>query len=156
MLHARKSYKDIQDPTGKIPKEEPVFLIRGQDLAGYAAVRGWIELTRMAGGDPAMLNMVKGHAKKMKAWPKKKVADLPPGDISVWDETDAASLILDSGITYTAQEAAAVFDMSEAAFQAEVRANAFPNEKHCYKAGDIFLFFINRIRNAAAERGHHG
>ncbi len=39
MKHARKDYDRIQDTVGKIPENEPVFLIRGQDLAAPAALR---------------------------------------------------------------------------------------------------------------------
>lgn len=31
MIHARKDYNRIQDPEGKIEKDEPVFLIRAKD-----------------------------------------------------------------------------------------------------------------------------
>ena len=31
MIHAREDYNRIQDPTGKIPADEPVFLLRAQD-----------------------------------------------------------------------------------------------------------------------------
>lgn len=31
MIHARSDYDHIQDPSGKIGKDEPVFLIRGKD-----------------------------------------------------------------------------------------------------------------------------
>ena len=36
MKHARSDYDRIQDPDGKIPANEPVFLIRGQDVCAYA------------------------------------------------------------------------------------------------------------------------
>jgi len=32
MKHAREDYNRIQDPDEKIPDNEPVFLLRGQDV----------------------------------------------------------------------------------------------------------------------------
>lgn len=32
MKHAREDYNRIQDPAGLIPEDEPVFLLRGQDI----------------------------------------------------------------------------------------------------------------------------
>lgn len=61
-----------------IPADEPVFLIRGQDLVGAAAVRAWADLAEAAGSPPDILAMARGHAEKMDAWPKKKVADAAP------------------------------------------------------------------------------
>ncbi|WP_372395234.1 hypothetical protein ABMY26_07135 (plasmid) [Azospirillum sp. HJ39] len=63
--------------TRTIPDDEPVFLIRGQDAVGGAAVRAWADLASAAGADPDILRSALDHADKMDAWPKKKVADLP-------------------------------------------------------------------------------
>ena len=62
-----------------IPDDEPVFLIRGQDAVGGAAVRCWADLAACAGADPKMVAMAREHAKAMDAWPKKGVPDLPAG-----------------------------------------------------------------------------
>lgn len=40
MIHARDDYNRIQDPAGKIPADEPVFLLRAQDALACQAV-GW-------------------------------------------------------------------------------------------------------------------
>lgn len=61
-----------------IPVDEPVFLIRGQDVVGAAAVRAWADLAERAGSAPDIVAVARGHANKMDAWPKKKVADLAP------------------------------------------------------------------------------
>lgn len=60
-----------------IPADEPVFLIRGQDVAGGDAVRAWADLAEAAGAAPDILAIAREHAAKMDAWPRKKVADLP-------------------------------------------------------------------------------
>lgn len=41
MKHNRKDYDRIQDPEGLIPKDEPVFLLRGKDAYTPATVRYW-------------------------------------------------------------------------------------------------------------------
>ena len=76
MKHARKDYNRIQDPDGKIPDDEPVFLIRGQDASGPATVRAWADFNDLAGGDPELSRLAREHAKLMDRWPTKKPADL--------------------------------------------------------------------------------
>lgn len=80
MKHARYEYDRIQDPMGKIPEDEPVFLIRGQDAVGPAAVRAWVLLAEAAGASPNITTMAKRHADLMEAWQeatgKAKVPDL--------------------------------------------------------------------------------
>jgi hypothetical protein len=77
MRHARTDYDRIQDPEGKIPEDEPVFLIRGQDIVAGNTLRTWADLAEKAGADPDIVALVRNHAVKMDHWPKKKVPDLP-------------------------------------------------------------------------------
>lgn len=77
MLHARPDYNRIQDPANKIPADEPVFLVRGQDHVGAEVVRAWARANTATGGDPVMSEMAMQHAAKMDAWATKKQADLP-------------------------------------------------------------------------------
>jgi hypothetical protein len=79
MKHAREDYQRFQDPAGVVPKDEPVFLIRGQDKVGAATVRIWAELNDAAGGDPELSRRAREHAERMDRWPKKKIADLQMG-----------------------------------------------------------------------------
>jgi hypothetical protein len=60
-----------------IPLDEPVFLIRGQDLVGGDAVRDWAKRAEAKGASPEIVTMAREHAVKMDAWPKKKVPDVP-------------------------------------------------------------------------------
>lgn len=79
MKHARDDYNRIQDPEGKIPSDEPVFLIRGQDAVAPAALRAWADLNDVAGGDPEASVKTREHAKLMEFWHQtrtKKLADL--------------------------------------------------------------------------------
>lgn len=79
MIHARMDYQRVQDPEGKIPEGEPVFLIRGQDVIGALIVRQWAEEYQKRGGDPVIADSARAHAILMDAWPKKKMADVPEG-----------------------------------------------------------------------------
>jgi hypothetical protein len=72
-------YERIQDPSGKIPVNEPVFLIRGQDSVGGDAVRAWADLYLAKGGDPRIAESARAQAILMDAWSVKKLADVPPG-----------------------------------------------------------------------------
>lgn len=86
MIHARKDYDHIQDPSGKIPLDEPVFLVRGQDPDGWYTVASWIawhfnwniddivdsitnsqNLVGNFPNDPLALAL-RLHAKKMMTW----------------------------------------------------------------------------------------
>ncbi len=75
MFHARADYERLQDPDGKIPHNEPVFLIRGQDKSGAATVRCWADIHEENGGDPELSRLAREQADRMDAWPTKKVAD---------------------------------------------------------------------------------
>jgi hypothetical protein len=77
MIHARADYNRMQDPAGKIAAEEPVFLIRAQDIVSGDAVRAWADLNDKVGGDAEASRLAREHACKMDAWPLKKKCDLP-------------------------------------------------------------------------------
>lgn len=80
MKHARKDYNRIQDPENKIPEDEPVFLIRGQDNMGPKLLLKWASMLRLQKGDPKMARMVEDHAQEMIEWQKHikvKRPDLP-------------------------------------------------------------------------------
>lgn len=76
MIHARDDYNRIQDPDGKIPEDEPVFLLRAQDAIAAAIVRKWAEYNTLGGGDPVLTKLALEQADKMDDWPVKKTADL--------------------------------------------------------------------------------
>lgn len=80
MRHARRDYDRIQDPDGKIPEDEPVFLIRGQDIAGPQTVLLWAFLAEAAGADRNIVSSARAHSKRMLKWQfrnRSKVPDLP-------------------------------------------------------------------------------
>lgn len=77
MLHARKDYQRIQDPVGKIPANEPVFLLRAQDRTAAKVLAEWILLNQeLPDRDDEAIRLAKKHLKKFLAWPVKKTADL--------------------------------------------------------------------------------
>lgn len=59
-----------------VPFDEPVFLIRGQDVVGGDAVRAWADLAARAGAGPDILKAARDHARRFDAWPVKKIPDL--------------------------------------------------------------------------------
>lgn len=78
MKHARDDYNRIQDPAGKIPEDEPVFLLRGQDRAAPGAVRAYAEILESMGGDPVLVRQSRLQAQRMEIWQSSvfsKVAD---------------------------------------------------------------------------------
>ena len=85
MRHARDDYDRIQDPSGKIPADEPVFLLRGQDVSAPGTLRCWAEENHRNGGDPALSDLAEGFADEMEAWQRvhgAKAADLPSSPTS--------------------------------------------------------------------------
>jgi hypothetical protein len=75
MKHAREDYNRIQDPENKIPQDEPVFLLRGQDIFAPNLVEAWGRKMIEAGGGEKRFKqrteMGKSaikHAKAMRTW----------------------------------------------------------------------------------------
>ncbi len=82
MKHARPDYDVIQAPHDMIPEEEPVFLIRGQDMVGAEAVRFWAQIAGMAGAETAICLAALEQASRMEKWQRErgsKCPDLPEG-----------------------------------------------------------------------------
>ena len=76
MLHARKDYQDLTELDKSIPKNEPVFLLRAQDLVAADVVRFWAQRNAELGGSAELTKAALQHAAKMDKWPRKKLADL--------------------------------------------------------------------------------
>lgn len=77
MKHAREDYNHIQDPSGKIPADEPVFLLRGQDKIAPQLLVEWANLLEAMGGDQDMANKVRNHAMEMLKWQRDKRMKIP-------------------------------------------------------------------------------
>lgn len=68
MKHARPDYNRIQDPANKIPDDEPVFLLRGQDRHAAGALEYYASKVENQGGDVNLVRMTREHAKAMRKW----------------------------------------------------------------------------------------
>ena len=82
MQHASKKYNYIQPNKSnekKIPVDEPVFLIRGQDKLGPKVLRIYADDLEMLGGHPKDVADIRAQAYKMESWQAKtgicKIAD---------------------------------------------------------------------------------
>lgn len=78
MIHAREDYnRRIQDSENLIPDDEPVFLIRGQDIAAFDTIMYYAATIEDARADADLVMSIRNHALKMKKWIVKKIPDLP-------------------------------------------------------------------------------
>ena len=83
MKHSRKDYMRIQDPANLIPDDEPVFLLRGQDVN---AIRTLIFYRNLLGGGEEsadmkfMIDSLESHITAFRNWQSHvatKVCDFP-------------------------------------------------------------------------------
>lgn len=80
MRHARPDYDRFQDPAAKIPMDEPVFILRGQDRCAPDAVRAYAAVVAARGGDPEIIKLSRDWADEMDRYQKQhghKMPDLP-------------------------------------------------------------------------------
>lgn len=77
MKHARADYDRIQDPAGKIPADEPVFLLRGQDRCAPAIVDCWAILAEAMGASREIVDAAKSQARQMRSWQAHCAAKTP-------------------------------------------------------------------------------
>lgn len=80
MKHARPDYNRIQDPDNIIPEDEPVFLLRGQDLGAPKIVEIWAEMAAAQGAKPNIVEAAREQANEMRKWQEAnggKVPDMP-------------------------------------------------------------------------------
>lgn len=86
MIHARSDYQHIQDNTGKIANDEPVFLLRAKDALAPDTMRAWVEMLEEYGGDETAIKAIRKHIALMEEWQDKngcKYPDTPPETVSV-------------------------------------------------------------------------
>lgn len=80
MKHSRKDYAHIQDTTGKIPHDEPVFLLRGQDKLAVNALRTYIGAAISHGVDADTIENVRSALNDIITWQaerREKLPDMP-------------------------------------------------------------------------------
>jgi len=86
MLHARKDYAHIQDDTGKIAKDEPVFLLRAKDALAPDTLRFWAGLLLDQNGDSVAYKAAMKQAELMEDWQEEnesKLPDMPSAELAV-------------------------------------------------------------------------
>jgi hypothetical protein len=70
MRFTREDYnKRIIDTAGKIPEDEPVFLLRAQDVYAPSTLRHYAKLLE-ENGDAEMAQELRDHARQMLIWQK--------------------------------------------------------------------------------------
>lgn len=90
--YGREDYQEAFDPFQIVPHDEPVFLLRAQDICASACVRYWAELNDHNGGDPRLSAAARAHAEVMDRWPVKKTADFKMIDPESEDEDHSQKL----------------------------------------------------------------
>lgn len=84
MQHARSDYNDrIQDTAGLIPEDEPVLLIRGQDLAAVPAGEAWLSAAEELGAEETVLRPVRAHLERVRRWQTERTAKVPDVPVGV-------------------------------------------------------------------------
>lgn len=68
MKHLRMDYDGIQDANGKIPADEPVFVIRAKDVSAPRVVAYWARINRRLGADPVMCDAVEAWSESLARW----------------------------------------------------------------------------------------
>ena len=66
MKHARADYSHIQDSTGKIGENEPVFLLRGKDKQAPGVIEYWAYQVQPF--DEDLANSIMQFAEDMRQW----------------------------------------------------------------------------------------
>ncbi|MGV3515603.1 hypothetical protein [Luteitalea sp.] len=79
MKHARKDYDRIQDPAGLIPDDEPVFLLRAQDVLAPDIVLAWANEAERIGADPDLVLKARAQVKAMRDWQYLRTCKRPDG-----------------------------------------------------------------------------
>lgn len=89
MKHGRHDFDRIQDPTGQIAADMPVFLLLGKDKAAPAAVRAWAEAAEDLGADADTVTGALIQASKMDYWQKENGSQVPtvPAGVATFQES---------------------------------------------------------------------
>lgn len=78
MKHARDDYNGrIVDLEKKIPEDEPVFLLRAQDMVAPKVVDFWVKEADALGAKPNIVNAAREQAARMRTWQEDHGAKTP-------------------------------------------------------------------------------
>ena len=160
MRHARQDYNRIQDPAGIIPHDEPVFLLRAQDITAPHAVRAWARAQWENKGNRDMGGMAMEHADRMEEWQRvhgAKVADLPRGDVGsgTTDRSGISGLLdqLIESIGYAQAQVAATCEQGHDLTPPTMLTNAIDALRSAIDAVQQRLQLANTPANAAEGTG---
>lgn len=87
MRHARSDYDSIQDASGRIPSDEPVFLLRASDMLAPMVVDAWANMATLKNVDPMMISAAGKQAQLMRKWQISHGSKVPdaPADALIYD-----------------------------------------------------------------------
>jgi hypothetical protein len=78
MRHGRSDYdRRIQDIAGKIPQDEPVFLIRARDPAAVESVRDYARRVKAMGGEERVVQRAADQADAMEIYARDHPTRMP-------------------------------------------------------------------------------
>ena len=77
MIHPSEKYQHIQDPTGKIAKDEPVFLMRCQDVLMIPVMMVWGDLMFEKTGNSGLVEVIQKHSIVALNWQEVNGCKLP-------------------------------------------------------------------------------
>ena len=83
MIHARRDYDRFQDPEGKIPADEPVLILRGQDTAAIPALGAYADALMELGAEKEMVDAILKHRDLMLTWQAEHGAKVADADKAV-------------------------------------------------------------------------
>jgi len=64
-----------EGPLGKAAPDEPVFILRAQDMFSCGLVEAWACAAEQRGVDAVKVKEARQLAVKMRAWPKRRIPD---------------------------------------------------------------------------------
>jgi hypothetical protein len=81
MRHLRRDYDGVQDSSGKIPADEPVFVIRGKDITAPIVINYWASIAEQNGVGPEMVEAVRQWARAISTWQDENKAVVKVPDV---------------------------------------------------------------------------
>ena len=134
MIHARKDYNHIQDPSGKIAKDEPVFILRAKDVLAPGCLMLWAQELIARGGDKVMANMVINHAVKMVDWQELNGSKLPDLPANYEDINSAISPSIENNVLRNLEQ----IIENENMLGLILTTTKTGNDAHLFIRGDVF------------------
>lgn len=79
MIHASQKYNDMtpEELYEHIPEDEPVFLLRAQDVYSVGRVRKWVQLLKKDRPDSPTVHEVEVHIQRMIEWQTDQGCHIP-------------------------------------------------------------------------------